>query len=357
MSDSTNNLNEIKEEFYKYALDLNNKSPLLLCGDSLEVLKKLPDNSIDCCMTSPPYWQKREYENGGIGLEDDYNEFIENLLLITQEIYRVLKPTGSFWLNIGDSYLNKQQLLIPWRIAIAMTDRQKWILRNDVVWNKVKGGMDNAKDKLGNVHEPIFHFVKKKKYYYDVNAIRSKPNQVKIVNGSVVSATGVSGVRYKRQIELSTELTKEQKENAYEALNNILNEIKLGNLSDFRMVIKKQQRATHSDSGKLSGRAKELEEKGFYFLKYNPNGSKPTDVWDIIPEDRQRKDGHFAPYPEDLCKIPLLATCPPDGIVLDPFVGTGTTCIVASQQGKKSVGIDLSEVYLNTASERCNILI
>lgn len=357
MSNSINNPNEIEQQFDKYTSDLNNKSPLFLCGDSLEVLRGLPNNSIDCCMTSPPYWKKREYENGGIGLEEDYNEFIKNLLLITQEIYRVLKPTGSFWLNIGDSYLNKQQLLIPWRIAIAMTDQQKWILRNDVVWNKVKGGMDNAKDKLGNVHEPIFHFVKKKKYYYDVNAIRSKPSEAKVINGSVVSATGVSGVRYKRQIELSTELTKQQKENAYEALNNILNEIKLGNLSDFRMVIKKQQRATHSDSGKLSGRAKELEEKGFYFLKYNPQGSKPTDVWDIIPEDRQRKDGHFAPYPEDLCKIPLLATCPPDGIILDPFVGTGTTCMVASQQGKKSVGIDLSEVYLNTASERCNILL
>lgn len=82
-------------------------NPLFLCGDSLQVLKDLPDESIDFCMTSPPYWQKREYSGGGIGLEKDYKEFINNLLLITKEIYRVLKPTGSFWLNLGDSYQQK----------------------------------------------------------------------------------------------------------------------------------------------------------------------------------------------------------------------------------------------------------
>ncbi|NCT26204.1 site-specific DNA-methyltransferase [Bacillus subtilis subsp. subtilis] len=332
-------------------------NPLFLCGDSLQVLKDLPDESIDFCMTSPPYWQKREYSGGGIGLEKDYKEFINNLLLITKEIYRVLKPTGSFWLNLGDSYQQKKLLAIPWRVAIAMMDEQKWILRNDVVWNKVKGGMDNSKDKLGNVHEPLFHFVKKNKYYYDVDAIRSNPSQAKVVNGSVVSATGISGVRYKRQIELSTALTDEQKANAFTALENILNDVREGRLSDFRMVIKKQQRTTHSDSSGLSGRAKELEEKGFYFLKYHPKGSKPSDVWDIIPEDRQRKDNHFAPYPEDLCKIPILATCPPDGIALDPFAGTGTTMLVAKQYGRKSIGVDLSEEYLKVAEERCSVLV
>lgn len=334
----------------------NHINPLFLLGESLQVLKELPDNSIDFCMTSPPYWQKREYSGGGIGLEKNYRDFIANLLLITQEIYRVLKPTGSFWLNLGDSYHQKKLLGIPWRVAISMMDDQKWILRNDVVWNKVKGGMDKSKDKLGNVHEPIFHFVKSNKYYYDVDSIRSNPSKSKVVNGSVISATGVSGVRYKRQIELSTTLTDEQKANALEALNDVLNDLKLGKLSDFRMVINKQQRTTHSNS-KLSGRAKELEQKGYYFLKYHPKGSKPTDVWDIMPEDKQRKDNHYAPYPEDICKIPITATCPPDGIVLDPFSGTGTTNLVAMQLGRKSIGIDLSEEYIKIAEERCSILI
>lgn len=85
------------------------------------------------------------------------------------------------------------------------------------------------------------------------------------------------------------------------------------------MIIRGQQRTTHSDSEQLSGRAKELKDKGFYFLMYHPDGSKPGDVWDILPEDTQKRGSHFAPYPEDLCKILILATCPPQGIVLDPF--------------------------------------
>lgn len=123
-------------------------------------------------------------------------------------------------------------------------------------------------------------------------------------------------------------------------------------MSDFRMVIRGQQRSTHSDKEKVSGRAKELRDKGFYFLKYHPKGSKPTDVWDIIPEDTQKRDAHFASYPEDLCRIPILATCPEDRIVLDPFCGTGTTLLVAKQLNRKSIGIDISKQYLDMSEER-----
>jgi site-specific DNA-methyltransferase (adenine-specific) len=123
------------------------------------------------------------------------------------------------------------------------------------------------------------------------------------------------------------------------------------------MIIRGQQRATHSDSERVSGRAKELKDRGFYFLKYHPNGSKPGDVWDILPEDTQNRNGHFAPFPEDLCKIPILATCPPDGIVLDPFCGTGTTLSVAQAFERKSIGIDVSEYYLQLAEKRCHRLL
>ncbi len=332
--------------------------PLLLHGDSLEALQLFPDESIDLCMTSPPYWGKRQYAEEGIGLEKDYRDYVTNLAEIFLELKRVLKRTGSFWLNIGDSYKNKNLIGIPWRVAFELIDNQGWVLRNEVIWNKVKGGPDNARDKLGNVHEQLFHFVKKNKgYYYDVDAIRTKPNQAKVVNGSVVSATGVSGVRYKRQIELSTVLTPEEKVNAFSTLQRILDEIQEGKLPDFRMIIRGQQRTTHSDSEKVSGRAKELKEKGFYFLKYSPNGSKPRDVWDIMPEDTQKRKSHYAPYPEDLCKIPILATCPHGGSILDPFCGTGTTMLSAMKLGRKSIGIDVSVEYLEIAKERCNILI
>lgn len=331
--------------------------PLFIVGDSLEMLRKFPDACVDFCMTSPPYWGHRQYETKGIGLEDTYQDYIANLLSIFSEVHRVLKDSGSFWLNVGDTYQKKSQIGIPWRLATRMMDEQNWLLRNSVVWNKVKGGPDNAKDKLRNIYENIFHFVKQDKYYYDIDAIRSKPRSTKIVNGSTVSATGVSGVRYKRQIELSTALTEKERVNALEALNAKLAELERGEVADFRMIIRGQQRTTHSNSEHVSGRAKEIMQKGFYFLNYHRNGAKPSDVWEIIPEDTQGRGAHYAPYPEDLCKIPILATCPINGVVLDPFCGTGTTTKVAYDLERKSIGIDISSEYAQMAQERCARLI
>lgn len=243
---------------------------------------------------------------------------------------------------------------IPWRLAIRLIDEQKWTLRNEIIWNKIKGAPDNAKDKLRNIHEHVFHFVKNSKgCYYNADAIRTKPKEAIIKNGAVISATGVSGIRYKRQIELSTVLSEAEKKAAFSALEGMLTQIQSGELSDFRMVIRGQQRTTHSDSTTVSGRAKELQNKGYYFLKYHKNGSKPSDVWDIIPEDTQKRKGHFAPYPQDLCRIPILATCPENGIVLDPFSGTGTTMLVAKNLNRKSVGIDISKDYINASINRC----
>jgi DNA modification methylase len=276
---------------------------LFLAGDALAVLKSFPAGCVDFAMTSPPYWGHRTYAGGGIGLEATYREYVGNLLLIFQELKRVLKETGSFWLNIGDTYDKKSMLGIPWRVALAMTDTQGWILRNEVVWNKVKGGPDNATDKLRNI------------------------------------------------------LKEHEKKIAFEALDNILHEVREGKLSDFRMIIRGQQRTTHSDSERVSGRARELLERGFYFLKYHPNGAKPGDVWDIIPEDTQKRKAHFAPYPEDLCAMPLLATCPEGGVALDPFCGTGTTNLVAFRLGRRSIGIDQSEEYIRSAEDRCRLLL
>jgi site-specific DNA-methyltransferase (adenine-specific) len=329
------------------------KNPLFLTGDAIDVLQQLPSNSIDCCITSPPYWGQRSYDNGGIGLEYSPQEFIKNLLDITIQIKRILKPTGSFWLNLGDTYQNKSLIGIPWRTALKMTDEQAWVLRNSIIWNKHKGGMDSAGDRLRNVHENIFHFVKNAKgYYYNDKAIRSNPRQTIVKNGVVISATGVSGVSYKRKIELSTALTEEEKTNALKALENVLRRITIGEITDFRMIIRDQHRTTHSDKVQVSGRAKELKEKGYYFLLYDPNGTLPSDVWDIIPEDTQNRVKHYAPYPEDLCRIPILATCPENGIVLDPFCGTGTTNKLAYDLGRKSIGIDISNDYLEIAQKR-----
>lgn len=332
--------------------------PHFICGDATKVLPSFPDQSIDFCMTSPPYWGHRQYSHGGIGLEETYTQYVENLCGVFGHVQRVLKDTGSFWLNIGDTYCDKRLIGVPWRVAFALMDRQGWILRNSVVWNKVKGGPDTAKDRLRNVHEMVFHFVKMPRgYFYDADAIRSDPKKSRVVNGSIVSATGVSGVRYKRQIELSTRLSDAEKRNAFQALEQMLSDVEAGRLADFRMIIRGQQRTTHSDSETVSGRAREVQDRGFYFLRYHPKGSKPSDVWDILPEDTQKRDHHFAPYPEDLCKLPILATCPQGGVVLDPFCGTGTTMLAAHRLGRRSVGIDLSPHYIRVATERCGFLL
>ena len=107
------------------------------------------------------------------------------------------------------------------------------------------------------------------------------------------------------------------------------------------MVLRGTQRATHSDATAVSGRARELRDRGFCLLRYHPGGAKPGDVWDILPEDTQGRGAHFAAFPADLCRIPILATCPPGGVVLDPFCGTGTALVVARELGRRSVGIDL----------------
>jgi DNA modification methylase len=345
------------EQFQAY-LEAEDVEPLFLTGDTLHILSQLPDNSVDFCMTSPPYWGQREYQSGGIGEEKTHAEFIQSLLAVFQQVHRVMKPTGSFWLNIGDTYQNKGLLAIPWRLAIAMIDEQGWILRNGVIWNKLKGGLDQSTDKLRNIHEDIFHFVKQPRgYYFNADAVKSDPRKAKVINGAVVSATGVSGVRYKRQIELSTSLNDTEKVLARQSLEDVLNQVRRGELDDFRMVIRGQHRTTHSDSEKVSGRAKELRNKGFYFLKYDPKGTKPSDVWEILPEDKTGITAHYAPYPEALCIIPMLATCPPHGIVLDMFSGTGTTNLIAKKLGRKSIGIDISPAYISIARHRTAILL
>lgn len=325
----------------------------LVLGDSLVRLAEIPSESVDMAITSPPYWGQRQYDAGGIGLEKTQEEFIENLLSVFTEVKRVLTPGGSFWLNIGDTYEKKSLQGIPWRIALRMIDEQGWTLRNDVVWSKLKGG-GAPKDRLRSTHEMIFHFVKRQKYYYDADAIRITPRSAKVVNGAVISATGVSGVRYRRRIELSTSLTSEEKRNANKALDAILAEVADGTVSDFRMVIRGGgQRTTHSNQTRVSGRAKELQEKGFYFLRYNPKGSMPSDVWEIVPEDTQQRDeAHYAAYPVELCLNPIAATCPPDGLVLDPFAGTGTTSVAAQILDRQSIGIDISESYIKIMDRR-----
>jgi len=331
------------------------KSHAFILGDALEVLKTFPSNAIDCVITSPPYWQLREYDNNNthmeIGNEADFRQYIYKLTLIFTEIKRILTNQGSLWLNLGDKFNDKALMGMPWRVALSLMDTG-WILRNDVIWDQMKG-TQSCKDRLRDVYEHIFYFVKEKKYYYDHNEIRIQPvRKPKKYNGELVSATGVSGKKYRQQIETSTVLSEEERANAMKALEETISDMEQGKIVDFRMTIRGQQRTYHSDNQKMSGRAKELATKGYFILRMGANGHIPSDIWRIAPEDTWRKDTHYAVFPEELLINPIKATCPVDGIILDPFSGTGSTVYTAVKFNRRGIGIDLSEQYIETSKKR-----
>ena len=338
-----------------------NQTNGLLKGDCEKILAEIPDNSIDCVITSPPYWQMREYRINGedadsvIGAEKTPEDYVERLARIFRHIKRVIKSDGSVWLNLGDKYHNKNLMGMPWRVAIAMQD-DGWILRNDIIWHQMKG-TQSAQDRLRDVYEHIFHFVKSKKYYYDSDTIRIKPRKLPKINGKeIISATGVSGKKYRKQIIESKELSEQERDEAMKALDKTLERIRSGELVDFRMTIRGTQRTYHSDNSMVSGRAKELETKGFFILTSKSKGFLPSDIWNIVPEDEWRKDVHYAVFPTELLEVPIKATSRIGGIVLDPFMGTGSTLIAANQLSRHGLGIELSEEYVEIARSRLNPL-
>lgn len=334
---------------------------LFIASDCLSALKQMANNSVNCIITSPPYWGMRIYDKSDditeIGNERKFDEYIQKLTEIFRECKRILTNDGSLWLNLGDKYNNKALMGMPWRIAISLIDNCGWTLRNDVIWNQLKG-TQSCKDRLRDSYEHIFHFVKSKKYYYDDDAIRIKPTKFPTITANTVtSSTGVSGKKYRKLIAESTDLSEEEKNAAFQALDETLDEVRAGILNDFRMTIRGVQRAWHSDNTKVSGRAKELESKGYYIIKIKSKGYLPTDIWNIVTEDTWRKDNHCAVFPEELLRIPILATCPKGGIVLDPFSGTGSTVAAALKLGRRGIGIDLSEKYIINSIERVEKII
>lgn len=326
-------------------------------GDSADLLKSVPSNSVDCVITSPPYWQQRVYEDYDgeisniIGSEETPEEYVENLMTVIREVKRILKPTGTFWLNIGDKFWKKCLMGMPWRVALAMQN-EGWILRSDIIWDEMKG-TQSCKDRFRDIYEHVFQFVKSNKYYFNADAVRIIPEKNAYEKGGeITSATGVTGKKYFSQINNSTVLTQKEKQNALNALNETLDEMRRGEIVDFRMTIRGEQRIYHSESTKISGRAKELHDKGYYVMKMRKKGFLPSNIWRIVPEDTWRKDTHCAVFPEELLRVPILSTCPEDGLILDPFSGTGSTVDAAVKLGRRGIGIDLSKQYTEIAKKR-----
>ena len=297
------------------------KTNEIYVGNNVDVLKTFEDESVDMCITSPPYYNLRDYKNSGqLGAEASVDLFVSNLCEVFDEVHRVLKPTGSCWVNIGDTYDKKKLSQVPSRFEIAMCDRG-WYLRNEIIWNKPNPQPISSKDRFWTNHEKIFWFVKNLKGYYFDRVPTLEPwaevTVRRMFSTNDLSKHKDTGVEGKEGYSLSSE----NQDKHYKRMRE-----SLGITKDFHY----QQLI---DSGKCP--------------------SRPMfTVWDISASGGKVKGAHFAVYPPELIKVPILATCPPEGVVLDPFVGSGTTCVVAKNFNRKYVGIDISEDYAKLARDR-----
>ena len=305
-------------------------------AECLTWLQSLPDKSINCCVTSPQYYGLRDYGNEAqIGLEKTPEEYIEKLVNVFHEVYRVLKNDGTLWVNIGDSYAgsmkgaarfpdnamnykqgtnrgtlgkatlvkqctgckNKDLIGIPWMLAFALR-ADGWYLRQDIIWSKPNPMPESVTDRCTKSHEYIFLLSKSKKYYFDSKSIQQTASQ------SVKSRLGkVENVGYK----------------AFATANN---------LEESNPMFRKSTTREYQYADKANKRS----------------------VWHIPTSSY--KDAHFAVFPENLIVDCIKAGCPEDGIVIDPFMGSGTTAVVARKLNRYYVGAELNPNYIDIAKKR-----
>ena len=301
----------------------------ILEGDCLQMLKRLPSKSINTCITSPPYWGLRNYndEEKQLGMEDTPVEFVDNLVKVFREVKRVLRDDGTVWLNLGDSYSSggrttttnqslrgdknygvtrtkpskgikpKDLIGIPWRVAFAL-QQDGWYLRQDIIWNKPNPMPESVKDRCTKAHEYIFLLSKNVKYYFDNEAIQE--------DSVSINSKGEVG---KANSTINIGKSVADKEGF---------EIRDG-----------------------------LKDMGVYRQK------NKRSVWTVTT--KPYKDAHFATFPHDLIEPCVLAGCPRDGLVLDPFAGSGTTGQVALAHNRKAVLIELNAEYVQLIKKRFGI--
>ncbi|KKQ95335.1 MAG: methylase N-4/N-6 protein [Candidatus Woesebacteria bacterium GW2011_GWA1_39_11b] len=291
----------------------------------LETLRKMPAGFLDCVITSPPYWQLRDYGyEGQWGLEPTFQEYLAHLWEMMNEIYRVLKPTGTCWINLGDTYgtqsgnmakpqeskhtdyagdaiaikqpksIHKCLLLIPHRFAIGCIDRG-WIMRNDCIWAKRNAMPESTQDRFSKKHEYFFFMVKQEKYYFDLDAIRDKSKPLNRWGGNKLIAQGKS--------------------------------------------------EWDKGTGQQSYRTRDMQPNDGM-----KNPGDVSDFWNIPTKPSTEK--HYASYNDALLMKPVLAGCPAGGLIYDPFMGTGSTAEVALRTGRRFIGSEMSEEYVKICDRR-----
>ncbi len=247
-------------------------------GDAATLMQRIEDESIDCIVTTPPYWRRRQQGTESIQART-MEDFIDGILQTMAQAWRVLKPQGSLWINMGDDTTGGFVQGIPWRVVLAMIDQQGWRLVNEVVWNKTTTSPQGSQDHLRKVHEFMFHLVKTDDFYYNDELLRRT----------------------------------------------------------FALIVKDDDKS----------RKKNVTIQEHYLQPKGGHGLVPGDVWTI---GVQRSGiAHYQVAPDTLYRLPLVATCPHDGIVLDPYCGTGTACKIAYEMNLRSIGFDINPDYIKQA--------
>ena len=272
-----------------------------LCGDALDVAKRLPDAMADTIVTSPPYYRQRDYGSKlQIGQEMSPAAYVERMAELFTELKRVVKPTGSAWVVIGDKYIKGELLGMPWRVCLALKDAG-WVLRSDCIWHKPNAMPSSVKTRPTTDHEYIFFFSNSKKdYFYDADAVR-EPHVTFSENSKMKGGRGHFG-----------------------------------------------KRGGTPEKGKNTG-DNNLHD-GRWDQAFHPKGRNKRTVWSISLS--KFREAHFAVYPESLVETCLNASCPLGGVVLDPFSGAGTTAVTAIKSGRKFVAIDCVPEYIQIAKSR-----
>lgn len=332
----------------------------IICGDALSELKKLPADSIDCAITSPPYWGLRDYGvSGQLGLEKTPEEYVAKLIEIFKEVKRCLKKEGTFWLNLGDSYVsakgryssNKQTIAghgrnepmdgkrpdqknhaylkdkdlcgIPWQVAFAL-QQDGWYLRQDIIWHKPNPMPESVTDRCTKSHEYVFLLTKNSKYHFDQEAIFEPAN-------------------YDGRKDTLMKGSKKY-ENGY-----MPNQLPQTMASRGHERWRWKEMATYTDNRFNKGRIEYQNRLTKCAVKVTAFRNRRS-VWTI--NTKPFKEAHFATFPEALIEPMVLAGCPKRGIILDPFMGSGTTALVARNLGRNYLGIELNPEYIKIAEKR-----
>lgn len=316
----------------------------IVCGDNRLLLPLLPDQSVDLVITSPPYFQQRDY-GSALGTESSLEAYLAGLLEVFAECVRVLKPTGSIVFNLGDKYQDSSLLLVPYRFAIAASEQCGVQLVNAITWLKTNPTPRQFKRRLVSSTEPFFHFVKTNDYQYHLDDFLADSKIQKNPAGDNV------GQKYFGLIEQSN-LTPAQKNMAREALLGIIEEVKNGEIEGFRMKI----RGIHAEpfGGQEGGRKIQLDKNGFTLIRIYNNPLKKDAL--VSPVESLKNCPHPAIYPVKLIEEFLHLLTRPSDVVLDPFMGAGSSAVACVQQRRNFIGFEINQSYCDFAQNRLSAL-